>query len=64
MEEKVGVIEIRQQEQEEEIKELKYDFKFFKRYITEENRGWRVFQTIMVIISVVLFLSIIWLIAS
>jgi hypothetical protein len=64
LEEKVGVIEIKQNEQEEELKELKYDFKFFKRYIAEENRGWRVFQTVMVIIMVIAFLSIIWLIAS
>ena len=56
----VRKITVRQEEQEEEIKEVKYDLRAFKRVVMENNRGWRMAMTLGIAGGVGVVFGIIW----
>lgn len=59
LEEQMKVVTIRQDEHEEELKDLKYDFKYLKRIVHDE-RSSRMLQTTGVTFAIFVFLGGVW----
>jgi hypothetical protein len=60
----VRKIQVRQDEQEEEIKEVKYDLRAFKRVVMENNRGWNVAKTLGIVGGAGVAFGIIWVLLA
>jgi hypothetical protein len=60
LEERVMKVEITQAEDHEEIVGMRHDLRFVRDYVMEDQRGWRWFQTTLVIVGVGFWIGLIW----
>jgi hypothetical protein len=60
LEERVAKVEVNQAEDHEEIVSMRYDMRFVKNYIIEDQRGWRWLQTFVVVTGLVFTFGVIW----